>query len=168
MPNRDDGTRDERDEAAANEGGSGRKGGQQGPQGHAEGQHGKKAHQAFLQELHSGHSGEARDEKQSLSEPRGSQDNPEGKHRLFEDRQLLAQAYIERSVSATASAGSTRDEVRAFYAENPALFAERRIYRLRELAVSAPAEMIDVLRAEAAKARDLEAVQAAQPMRRKS
>jgi EpsD family peptidyl-prolyl cis-trans isomerase len=69
-------------------------------------------------------------------------------------RQLLAQAYLERTASA--SAGSTRDEVRAFYAENPALFAERRIYRLRELIVSAPAEMIDVLRAEAAKARDLD------------
>jgi EpsD family peptidyl-prolyl cis-trans isomerase len=69
-------------------------------------------------------------------------------------RQLLAQAYLERTASA--GAGSTRDEVRAFYAENPALFAERRIYRLRELMVSAPAEMIDVLRAEAAKARDLD------------
>jgi EpsD family peptidyl-prolyl cis-trans isomerase len=71
-------------------------------------------------------------------------------------RQVLAQAYLERSVSA--AGGSTRDEVRAFYAENPALFAERRIYRLRELLVSAPAELIDVLRAEAAKARDLEEV----------
>ena len=69
-------------------------------------------------------------------------------------RQVLAQAYLERSVSA--AAGSTRDEVRAFYAENPALFAERRIYRLRELMVSAPLEMIDVLRAESAKARDLD------------
>jgi EpsD family peptidyl-prolyl cis-trans isomerase len=46
--------------------------------------------------------------------------------------------------------------VRAFYAENPALFAERRVYRLRELIVPAPAEMIDVLRAEAAKVRDLD------------
>jgi EpsD family peptidyl-prolyl cis-trans isomerase len=73
-------------------------------------------------------------------------------------RQLLAQAYLERSISvaASAAAGSTRDEVRAFYAENPALFAERRIYRLRELTVSAPAETIDVLRAEAAKAKDLD------------
>jgi EpsD family peptidyl-prolyl cis-trans isomerase len=73
-------------------------------------------------------------------------------------RQLLAQAYIEKSISvaSSAAAGSTRDEVRAFYTENPALFAERRIYRLRELVVSAPAEMIDVLRAEAAKARDLD------------
>jgi EpsD family peptidyl-prolyl cis-trans isomerase len=71
-------------------------------------------------------------------------------------RQLLAQAYLERAASA--AVGSTRDEVRAFYGENPALFAERRIYRLRELVVSAPAEMIDVLRAEAAKARDLDEV----------
>jgi EpsD family peptidyl-prolyl cis-trans isomerase len=68
-------------------------------------------------------------------------------------RQLLAQAYLERTASA--GAGSTRDEVRAFYAENPALFAERRIYRLRELTVSAP-DMVDVLRAEAVKARDLD------------
>jgi EpsD family peptidyl-prolyl cis-trans isomerase len=73
-------------------------------------------------------------------------------------RQLLAQAYLERAASA--AAGSTRDEVRAFYAENPALFAERRIYRLRELLVSVPTEMIDVLRAEAAKARDLDEVTA--------
>ena len=71
-------------------------------------------------------------------------------------RQILAQAYLERAASA--AAGSSRDEVRAFYAENPALFAERRIYRLRELVVSAPAEMIDVLRAEAAKARGLDEV----------
>jgi EpsD family peptidyl-prolyl cis-trans isomerase len=74
-------------------------------------------------------------------------------------RQLLAQAYLERSVSAAAGSsrmGERADEVRAFYAENPALFAERRVYRLRELAVAASAEMIDVLRAEAAKARDLD------------
>ena len=71
-------------------------------------------------------------------------------------RQILAQAYLERAASA--AAGSSRDEVRAFYAENPALFAERRVYRLRELVVSAPAEMIDVLRAETAKARELDEV----------
>lgn len=68
-------------------------------------------------------------------------------------RQVLAQAWIERL---SAGARSTREEVRAFYAGNPALFAERRIYRLRELAVSAPAELVEVLRAEAARAADLE------------
>ena len=73
-------------------------------------------------------------------------------------RQLLAQAYIEKASSSSAKA--TREEVRAFYAENPALFAERRIYRMRELVVSAPAEMVDVLRAEAARAADLDEVTA--------
>jgi len=74
-------------------------------------------------------------------------------------RQVLAQAWLEKSASAVAGSsrpGERDAEVRAFYAENPALFAERRIYRLRELMVSAPAEMMDVLRAEAAKARDLD------------
>jgi len=69
-------------------------------------------------------------------------------------RQVLAQAYIERAAGARAA--PSREEVRAFYAENPALFAERRIYRMRELVVSAPAEMIDVLRAQAARTADLD------------
>ena len=69
-------------------------------------------------------------------------------------RQVLAQAYLERAAGAAAQ--PSREEVRAFYAENPALFAERRIYRMRELVVSAPAEMIDVLRAQAARAADLD------------
>jgi EpsD family peptidyl-prolyl cis-trans isomerase len=73
-------------------------------------------------------------------------------------RQVLAQAYLER-VSATLPK-PTREEVRAFYSENPALFAERRIYRVRELAVSAPAEMIDVVRAESARAKELDEVAA--------
>jgi EpsD family peptidyl-prolyl cis-trans isomerase len=71
---------------------------------------------------------------------------------------VLAQAYLERA--ATVAAKPSREEVRAFYNENPALFAERRIYRLRELIVSAPAEMIDVLRARAAYAADLDEIAA--------
>ena len=73
-------------------------------------------------------------------------------------RQVLAQAYIER-VARTNEGGAakpSRDEVRAFYNDNPALFAERRIYRMRELVVSAPAEMTDVLRAQAARATELD------------
>jgi EpsD family peptidyl-prolyl cis-trans isomerase len=73
-------------------------------------------------------------------------------------RQLLAQAYLERA--AAAAPRSSSEEVRSFYAGHPALFAERRIYRLRELAVSAPAELVDVLRAEAARAADLDEVAA--------
>lgn len=73
-------------------------------------------------------------------------------------RQVLAQAYLERSVSP--AAGSSRDEVRAFYQENPALFAERRVYRLRELAVPGSADMVEVLRAEVARARGFDALAA--------
>lgn len=48
-------------------------------------------------------------------------------------RQVLAQAYVERVAT---GAKPSRDEVRAFYDENPALFAERRIYRIRELTIT--------------------------------
>jgi EpsD family peptidyl-prolyl cis-trans isomerase len=68
-------------------------------------------------------------------------------------RQLLAQAWIERA--AGSSARPTPEEIRSFYAENEALFARRRIYRLQELVGSAAAEMLDVLRAEARRAKDL-------------
>jgi EpsD family peptidyl-prolyl cis-trans isomerase len=68
-------------------------------------------------------------------------------------RQVLARAWLERLAGA---ARGTREEVRAFYAENPALFAERRIYRLRELTVSAPPEVVEALRTEAAHAADLD------------
>ncbi len=73
-------------------------------------------------------------------------------------RQVLAQAYLDRA--ANAATQPSKEEVGAFYAENPALFAERRIYRMRELIVSAPAELVDVLRAQAARTSDLDEVAA--------
>lgn len=73
-------------------------------------------------------------------------------------RQVLAQAWVERSAGHAARA--TPEEVRRFYAENAALFGERRVYRLQELAVSLPAEMLEVLRAEAARVTDLQDVAA--------
>ncbi len=71
-------------------------------------------------------------------------------------RQLLAQAYLERT--AAAKAKSSAEEVGAFYAENPALFAQRRIYRLREVSVAANADKLDLIRSELASARDLDEV----------
>ena len=71
-------------------------------------------------------------------------------------RQVLAQAYIDKFSKPKPAA----EEVRAFYAENPALFSDRRIYRLQELVVSAPAELVDVLRAEAARLQDMDQVAA--------
>jgi EpsD family peptidyl-prolyl cis-trans isomerase len=70
-------------------------------------------------------------------------------------RQILAQAWVERNAGA---AKATPEEIKAFYAENKALFAQRRIYRLQELVVSAPEGMMEVLRAEAARAKDLDDV----------
>ena len=77
-------------------------------------------------------------------------------------RDVLAQAWLERA--AAAKAKSTPQEVQAFYAENPALFAARRIYRLRELDVTLPEDegagmsgpLREQVRAEAANVRDLE------------
>ena len=84
--------------------------------------------------------------------------------RAIEDarREVLARAWLERA--AAAKAKSTAQEVHAFYAENPALFAQRRIYRLRELGVTLPADeagqpsgpMLEQVRAEAASGHDLE------------
>jgi EpsD family peptidyl-prolyl cis-trans isomerase len=71
-------------------------------------------------------------------------------------RQLLAQAYLERAAAARAK--SSAEEISAFYAENPALFAQRRIYRLREITVSAAADKLDLIRSELAAARDLDEV----------
>ena len=73
-------------------------------------------------------------------------------------RQLLAQAWIEHSTGNAAMASA--EEVKGFYQENEALFGQRRSYRLQELAVSLPAELVDVLRAEAARAKDLDEVAA--------
>jgi EpsD family peptidyl-prolyl cis-trans isomerase len=69
-------------------------------------------------------------------------------------RQILAQAYLQTLPAGKVSAA----EVRTFYQENPALYAERRIYRVRELQIAAPVERIDLLQDEAARARDLEDV----------
>jgi EpsD family peptidyl-prolyl cis-trans isomerase len=68
-------------------------------------------------------------------------------------RQLLAEAWLDKVAS-----GKTvsREEVHGFYVDNPALFSERRIYRMRELSVAAPAALADVLRAEAARTHDLD------------
>lgn len=70
-------------------------------------------------------------------------------------RQVLAQAWLER---AAAKVKTTPEEVSAFYAANPALFAQRRIYRLRELGVTIAPDQIEQVRAEAANSRDLDEV----------
>src|SRR6267143_3694295 len=70
-------------------------------------------------------------------------------------RQILARAYIER---AAASSTESREEIRKFYQENPALFERRRIYSLHELVVVAPREKLDALKAATARAKSLQDV----------
>jgi EpsD family peptidyl-prolyl cis-trans isomerase len=60
-------------------------------------------------------------------------------------RQILARAYIERMVIPGSTEG--REEIEKFYSENPALFERRRIYRIHDLAVTAPQEMLEALKA---------------------
>jgi EpsD family peptidyl-prolyl cis-trans isomerase len=75
---------------------------------------------------------------------------------------VLAQAWLERA--AAERARSTPEEVRAFYEENPALFAQRRLYKLREVTVAAgkggAAPVLSQIRSEIAAARDLDEVAA--------
>lgn len=55
-------------------------------------------------------------------------------------RDVLARAYLEQV--AGASAKPTDAEVKDYYAKNPALFAERRIYSFRELTIAPGSEAI--------------------------
>ena len=71
-------------------------------------------------------------------------------------RQILAQAYVQRVVAASSTENS--EEIRKFYQDNPALFERRRIYRVHELAVVAPREKLDALKAATAGAKSLEDV----------
>lgn len=77
-------------------------------------------------------------------------------------RQLLAQAWLEHTAAQRAKPST--EEVRAFYEENPALFAQRRIYRIREIPVAGAADKIDLLvtqiRGEIVAGRDLDDVAA--------
>jgi EpsD family peptidyl-prolyl cis-trans isomerase len=58
-------------------------------------------------------------------------------------RQLLARAYV-RQKSATI-ARPTAAEVETYYKAHPELFAERRVYRIQEIAIKAPPERVKEL-----------------------
>lgn len=74
-------------------------------------------------------------------------------------RQLLSQAYLEKLTAQAGNPGA--DEMRKFYVAHPELFAERRIYRLQELAVPARDGLTrEVLDGQIAKAKTLDDVEA--------
>lgn len=66
---------------------------------------------------------------------------------------ILAQAYVQRIIAPQATPAAR--EVEQYYAENPALFAERKIYRLQELTIEANSEQEKAIEAAATSARSL-------------
>ncbi len=72
-------------------------------------------------------------------------------------RQILAQAFIERAMISAPPASP--QEIRKFYVENPALFGQRRSYRIVELMVAMPEGQIGTLQDVAAGAKNLASVE---------
>jgi len=73
-------------------------------------------------------------------------------------RAILAQAALELVVSDVPKVGD--EEAKRFYADNPALYAERRVYTLQELVIKKPQAAADKLRAQVASAKRMDEVQA--------
>jgi EpsD family peptidyl-prolyl cis-trans isomerase len=67
-------------------------------------------------------------------------------------RQILGQAWLER---AAADGKENRAEVERFYRDNPALFRNRRVYRVLEISAAVPQEMQVEIRKAAAGAGNL-------------
>lgn len=59
-------------------------------------------------------------------------------------REILARAYIERV--GEAATRPTAEEITAYYNEKPALFSQRRIYNLQEIAIEVPQDKVPALR----------------------
>jgi EpsD family peptidyl-prolyl cis-trans isomerase len=61
-------------------------------------------------------------------------------------RQILATAYIERLTAGVTP--PTDAEIQEYHDKNPALFAQRRVYKLQEIVLRPPAEKVEALKAK--------------------
>ena len=68
-------------------------------------------------------------------------------------REVLARAYADKA-SAAATPPSA-EEVRQYFQDNPALFSERRVYSIQEIAIEAPADQLPALRAKLAEVKNI-------------
>ena len=68
-------------------------------------------------------------------------------------RQILAQALIQKMTAS--HAGPSEAELVAYYEKHPALFAERRIYRLQEINVQVTPENVDTVKAQLQQTKNL-------------
>jgi EpsD family peptidyl-prolyl cis-trans isomerase len=66
-------------------------------------------------------------------------------------REIIARAYLEKTGEAAPK--PTPEEVAKYYAEKPALFKDRRIYNIQEIAIEAKPEQLPDLRARLAAAK---------------
>lgn len=69
-------------------------------------------------------------------------------------RDILARAYIQQITSSTTK--PTAEETKKYFAENPALFSERRVYNVQEIVVPNTAGVADLLRPLATAGRPIE------------
>jgi EpsD family peptidyl-prolyl cis-trans isomerase len=68
-------------------------------------------------------------------------------------REILARAYIEKVGEAAAK--PTPEEIKKYYDEKPALFKDRRIYSIQEIAIEAKPEQVPELREKLAAAKNI-------------
>jgi len=69
-------------------------------------------------------------------------------------REILARAALEQIVSAQTKPSD--EDAKKYYAENPALFSERRVFNLQEIALGKNVADIESVRAQAASAKSME------------
>ncbi|MFN0186035.1 MAG: EpsD family peptidyl-prolyl cis-trans isomerase [Aquabacterium sp.] len=68
-------------------------------------------------------------------------------------RDIMYRAYIERVGEAAPK--PTPEEIKKYYSEKPALFSERRVFSLQELAIEAKPEQLETLRGKLAAAKNI-------------
>lgn len=68
-------------------------------------------------------------------------------------REIIARAYVEKIASGAPKPSPA--EIKAYYDAHPALFKERRVYSLQELAIQAKPDQIPALRDKLAAAKDI-------------
>lgn len=70
-------------------------------------------------------------------------------------REVLARAYVEKVSEGAAK--PTPEAIKQYYEDKPALFKERRIYNIQELAIEAKPEQLETLRAQLKEAPNINA-----------
>ena len=68
-------------------------------------------------------------------------------------REILARAYLEKVGEAAPK--PTPEEIKKYYDEKPALFRERRVYSIQEIAIEAKPEQVDELRDQLSAAKNI-------------